>query len=1082
MAGQLDYDGSAFRYFAACMLMLYLIPGGWFAWAAHSAFKKSTGPEAVKGRSKPEAQMLKTRIGRIKLFTPCFMLNLAMLVTAVLCLCYLVPSILTEAAIKQYDPFAILGIEDTATDREIKKAYRKLSLKYHPDKRQGNEDMFVHITKAYQALTDEVAKENFRLYGNPDGKQAIGFGIGLPAFLTDEANRPFVLAGYIVALVVGVPFVFYLLYLSCRGVEAPRLKMRIETANYTLAHIKEQNEPFQSRKFRVSEVVAGLPDLQDLAQKAVKGGKIDIDPEALEDLVEVIEERLDSAGGAGALVPSADASSIVVASPGQPTSLWPAETGEPVTLLPRVKLWNPLVEAEYKAGPPRGDRVQVVHRIRYDGLPPSEQRRGIAPSMFINPLVFDRNHALLWAHMLRISPDTPALQAILSTGAGAETLQQMLMLAEQGLVASAQTAARGAWINPATFVGANPPSREDADAIIKAMGKRPAAAAKASAKSKVKKRKTAAERTLAKKIRQAKEAGDEEELAKLEAKGAAKAESRASSIETGYAADDLEGDDKLDWAEAVKDFHRGVEKLSFNVVSQQRPADCVRTLLMAQRIAQALPPTASPLAQIPALASNAALIDMVGTEALKRAVARRRAAADGEDVDEDSAAGTTAAAAATAGKPRRSKARKAAAKSATVPHRRTKLDDPDDALPGEDDDVPEDEAEFRQAWPQWFRLARRGWFADRGELAALAELPAEERATLLAGQAVDPQAAQEVEDLVRSLPRVSLEASATIKRFDFSAAGAGGAPRLKEEFDAFETEDEDGEPHTVQENEIIKVDVILRHENFGCTAPEGGPAPPAKRASTDGDEEDDEDAKLPGSGEPDDGDDGDDIIEEDDGITVRKSRRPVASVAPLADEPNAQVPVPEPHTPFLDRPLPKTERWALFVCTDRGWILNAETLWSPARGIVHAIHTADAKTARVDVSIPERFLPGPGEHRLFVVAMCLDYAGLDVVQELGTIRLDVNRMLPRSEERMKTLRLRAQQAEKDKAMHRAHALNKKEAEGGAGSEDSESDGEGAEDAAGEEEEEEQGGDIFEELHTIVRPANQLDDEDEDAIE
>lgn len=51
--------------------------------------------------------MLKTRIGRIKLFTPCFMLNLAMLVTSVLCLCYLVPSILTEAAIKQYDPFAV---------------------------------------------------------------------------------------------------------------------------------------------------------------------------------------------------------------------------------------------------------------------------------------------------------------------------------------------------------------------------------------------------------------------------------------------------------------------------------------------------------------------------------------------------------------------------------------------------------------------------------------------------------------------------------------------------------------------------------------------------------------------------------------------------------------------------------------------------------------------------------------------------------------------------------------------------------------------------------------------------------------
>lgn len=35
---------------------------------------------------------------------------------------------------KPFDPFEILGVDSSATDKEIKKAYRQLSLKYHPDK------------------------------------------------------------------------------------------------------------------------------------------------------------------------------------------------------------------------------------------------------------------------------------------------------------------------------------------------------------------------------------------------------------------------------------------------------------------------------------------------------------------------------------------------------------------------------------------------------------------------------------------------------------------------------------------------------------------------------------------------------------------------------------------------------------------------------------------------------------------------------------------------------------------------------------------------------------------------------------
>jgi DnaJ-class molecular chaperone len=77
------------------------------------------------------------------------------------------------------DPYASLGIQKSASNEEIKKVYRKLILKAHPDK-GGDPEQFKKIQGAYDILSDPQKKQNFDQFGNPDGPQ-MGQNSGFPA-------------------------------------------------------------------------------------------------------------------------------------------------------------------------------------------------------------------------------------------------------------------------------------------------------------------------------------------------------------------------------------------------------------------------------------------------------------------------------------------------------------------------------------------------------------------------------------------------------------------------------------------------------------------------------------------------------------------------------------------------------------------------------------------------------------------------------------------------------------------------------------------------------------------------------------
>jgi len=213
------YDDGMFYIFMISMISMYALPATGsklYSWFTATSVTKNIEVDKFAARRLQEkkSQQFKSAftIGN---------LILAFLWALLLLCVYKYGDVTSEAKAipDKFDPYEILGLETEATAAEIKKAYRKLSLTYHPDKniddpsteideqKEAN-NMFIRITKAHDTLTDEAAAENYRKYGNPDGSQGIKYGIGLPAFMFEQTKA--VLVVYLLVLVVLIPILVYL--------------------------------------------------------------------------------------------------------------------------------------------------------------------------------------------------------------------------------------------------------------------------------------------------------------------------------------------------------------------------------------------------------------------------------------------------------------------------------------------------------------------------------------------------------------------------------------------------------------------------------------------------------------------------------------------------------------------------------------------------------------------------------------------------------------------------------------------------------------------------------------------------------
>ncbi|KAH8658705.1 Sec63 Brl domain-containing protein [Tricladium varicosporioides] len=148
---------------------------------------------------------------------------------------------------KIWNPYDILGISDSATEREIKSHYRKLSILHHPDKARPDpaknetleslNDHWVEVTKAYKALTDEEIRNNFIQYGHPDGKQSFSIGIALPKFIITDGNGKYVILVYAALLGVLLPYLVGSWWYGSQRMS--KEKVLIESANNLFREYEE---------------------------------------------------------------------------------------------------------------------------------------------------------------------------------------------------------------------------------------------------------------------------------------------------------------------------------------------------------------------------------------------------------------------------------------------------------------------------------------------------------------------------------------------------------------------------------------------------------------------------------------------------------------------------------------------------------------------------------------------------------------------------------------------------------------------------------------------------------------------------
>ncbi|XP_053991225.1 uncharacterized protein LOC128883169 [Hylaeus volcanicus] len=267
----LGYDDSAAFYFGGCVLLFICIMWSYFfisnfffqsCFSASNSFnKKNCQTCQCTLCEEYRKKKLKPKIFSYQLiFSFRFIGQFFILSVLWSIFIYMAIHLSHTVHVQVFDPFEILEISSIATASAIRKAYLRLSRLHHPDRNPNDPKSsarFILITKAYESLTDQVAKENYKKYGNPDGPSAMKIGIGLPKFLISPNYQLVVLLFFCFILLILVPGIFIFFYHRQKSFMPSGL--RIESAQMCFYHLKEG-----TRIKALPELIAASTESQEL--------------------------------------------------------------------------------------------------------------------------------------------------------------------------------------------------------------------------------------------------------------------------------------------------------------------------------------------------------------------------------------------------------------------------------------------------------------------------------------------------------------------------------------------------------------------------------------------------------------------------------------------------------------------------------------------------------------------------------------------------------------------------------------------------------------------------------------------------